>query len=449
MKGKITVRIMNITIKTLILSFLLTAGSTVFAQWEDAATLPSPRAGMASVIMDSVAYFIGGTVEEEEAWVATDDVLRLDLQTLEWLEPAPALLLARTGASAVVMHDRIYVIGGNDSEIGDQIPQIEVWWPGRNFWQIVDDLDPARTNAVAVANDQSEIIVTGGYAGDEEYLSDVTTIQIDEYYVDSIAFADSIPDLPLPRSGHGAALLDGNLFVFGGYYFGVLKDCHYFDAENNAWVPVDSLSVPVSDVGVSILPTGGNGDHFALVTGGNGYEENNSGSRKLLNDGSWALYKNGEADLPYPRSKHSQVSYDNGLGEVITIVAGGIFETDTGPILIEGIVLDTYFYNTVSSTDEHDTQNILIPSELGIVAFPNPSNGGVSIQVEGSTSHGVIKLMNVLGQQMKNWNLAAGTQRQVFSWDGSLNGTMLPTGMYFLTVENETESEVIKLLRIQ
>ena len=59
------------------------------------------------------------------------------------------------------------------------------------------------------------------------------------------------PDIPRPRSELGAAVLDGRIYVVGGFGGGSAVDC--FDVAANAWAPVADLPISVHHPGVAAL----------------------------------------------------------------------------------------------------------------------------------------------------------------------------------------------------
>ncbi len=427
----------------IIILLIITCAFSTEADWYTLPDLPTPREQMAVVVLDNIAYFIGGSVAYNDATTASDDVLRFSFETFEWLDPAPSLDLARIGATAVVFDEKIYVIGGRNDD-GEYLETIEIWWPGQDFWyhDIGDNevFTPPREEARAVVLGDTTIAVTGGFQGEEGFLSGVVLVTPDESGL-VLNFDTDFDPIPVPRASHGAIVLNDQLCVFGGFYFGPLRDRYVYGEDG--WAAIDTLVYPLAGMAVSTI-TEDSGD-VALISGGvkPGGESHNI--LKMYDNWSITTYL---TSLPYGRSNHGMATFSIDGVDYILISGGSYVEeaTDTRVLLKETIIWpDPTFYNARSDN------KIVIPGEIGINAYPNPSNGEIRLSFSNLDYAGQteIILYDLLGRKLIDWsgkiNDPTGSE---LTWDGKIAGDIAPAGVYFLAARQGDTRKVIKLLRL-
>ncbi len=415
--------------------------TAAFGQWGVAHTdsLPTPRERMATVAMDGIAYFIGGNEQVGDITMATDEVLRYDLANLEWLEPAPPLLLPRIGATAVEYQGKIFVIGGRSESDGGYIEHIEVWWPDRNFWAFADSLEPARDGARAVVYHDS-LLVTGGYRGADEYLNDVVMLTPDSS-AGSIQVTPVLEPLLEPLASHGAAVLNDNLYVFGGFYFGPQLKSRMYDPDSG-WVNTQWLPVPLGGMGVANAVV--DNQECIVFSGGRSILSEVDMAMMMDSSGTWTELP---LTLSFGRAFHSMVAIPNDSNSSF-LVAGGSWTQEGSNTRYLTHVVEVLEYGVTAVVQEPREE--LPPPSPSLKAWPNPFNGGVRIDLSRFQSSQSVQLVlfNTLGQQVRQWDVVPAQTGGAFAWDGSLNGVAAPAGVYFLRAEQNNQQATIKLVRI-
>jgi non-specific serine/threonine protein kinase len=148
---------------------------------------------------------IGGFRPRGGVSVASPQVLIYDDSAGHWV-PGPSLHYPRAAAAAAVVGDKIVVVGGR---IGSKlVSQTEVydgtaWHDGASI--------PVPGDHLAAASDRSYLYAVGGRKFDSRH--NTTAVQRYEPATDRWT---SLPPLPKPVSGAGAAIINGQLLVAGG-----------------------------------------------------------------------------------------------------------------------------------------------------------------------------------------------------------------------------------------
>lgn len=193
----------------LLVLLLAVPGRDIHAQaWTTVAPMPTPRAGLAAVVLDGQVYTLGGRDGHGEV---LDAVEAYDPATDTWTTALPALHRARYNAAAVVWQDQILVIGGRDKN-GNVLRDVEALRQGEDRWRTFRDLDDEREGHAAVVLNGT-VYVIGGSDDDGDI-------------IDDIAFFDTARDrweevddweLDQPRASLAVGAVDGAAYVLGGF----------------------------------------------------------------------------------------------------------------------------------------------------------------------------------------------------------------------------------------
>lgn len=87
---------------------------------------------------------------------------------------------------------------------------------------------------------------------------------------------------------------------------------------------------------------------------------------------------------------------------------------------------------------------------VSLAAFPNPFTNNVTINITlaQNTTSPTLKIYNVMGQVVKQFDIDNSNTEFTITWDGTdLSGQALSAGMYILTLETESGKKTIKLLK--
>jgi N-acetylneuraminic acid mutarotase len=220
--------------------------------WEEETRLPDGGVNApAAVLLHDRLYVIGGFVGTTN--VPTDRVHVYDMRTRRWSE-APPLPAPRGGHAAVVVAGRIHVIGGGDD--ASTLALHTVFDPRSGTWTERAPLPSPRGSPAAVVV-RRQVWVIGGRSGPEDF----GDVDVYDPPTDSWRSGPAIP----PRGTHGAVFFRGAIHVFGGESQAegrVLGAVLRLDPRSRRWRQVTTLPTPRS-YARAVLHDGG-----VLVVGG-------------------------------------------------------------------------------------------------------------------------------------------------------------------------------------
>jgi len=176
--------------------------TTEAPRWNERASLPDPRAGMAVVIYNEQVYAVAG----EGAAGVSGAVERYDPESDRWeaLSPKP---LPVADVSAAVLGGKIYLPGGR-TEGGEVTERMEIYDPLEDRWMEGPSL-PAPVSAYALAVFEGKLFLFGGWDG-AAYLDSVY-----EYDPGQERWVERAP-MPTARAFAGAATAGRTIYVIGG-----------------------------------------------------------------------------------------------------------------------------------------------------------------------------------------------------------------------------------------
>ena len=172
-------------------------------RWSGIADLPGPRAAHGMAAIEGRLYVVGGVgPASEEIWV-------YDPATDSW-EAAPAPLpTQREHLAVTVLDDKLYAVGGRWGDAGN-LAALEIYDRAAGTWTRGPDLPTPRSGLTAGVLD-GHIHVTGG-----ESLSQGRTFGEHEAYDPTTATWTPLASLPMPRHGLASAVVSGRWYVIGG-----------------------------------------------------------------------------------------------------------------------------------------------------------------------------------------------------------------------------------------
>ncbi len=146
-----------------------------------------------------------------------------------WSKGAP-MPTPRTEVTAVNLGDRIYVIGGFNSE-GKPTDIVEAYNTKNDTWMTnVKSLPIPLHHAASAVSDQGKIYVAGGYFGEWE--------ASDKLFIYDPTDNDWIEGNPMPtaRGSPNANFVNGTLYVIGGDNNDPVNTNESYDPKNNLWM---------------------------------------------------------------------------------------------------------------------------------------------------------------------------------------------------------------------
>ena len=191
--------------------------SDIGGQWQSGPDLPVPLAESTYGSVNDNIHVIGGVLHDKTTSKHADSDKHFVLaDDNKWESAAPASIPRRAAASAV-LNNRIYVIAGRAfTKRARNLRFAEVYDPQTDKWESIAPLPVAVAGHTAVAHN-GKLIVTGGEAfgkgGNWKTGKAFNNVWIYDPIKD--LWSDAAP-MPEPRHGHGAVILNDQVFIIGG-----------------------------------------------------------------------------------------------------------------------------------------------------------------------------------------------------------------------------------------
>ena len=183
--------------------------------WTQKADMPTPR-NTSTCVVDGKIYAIGGTSTKIKSF-RLDTIEMYDPATDTWAK-AKNMNHARAGAAVSVVDGKIYVMGGTGlpliiNDPGPFLSSMEVYNPEKNRWREIGDMPtPKSVHTASVIN--GKIYVMGGYFRNQgQDTKDFKTIEI--YHPRTGRWTQK-PDMPVAKAGHKAEVINGNIYIIDG-----------------------------------------------------------------------------------------------------------------------------------------------------------------------------------------------------------------------------------------
>jgi len=237
------------------------------ARWDARTPMGVKRSRLAAAIFGSRLYAIGGEGEAGEA-LAVNSVY--DLQFNEWSELAP-LPEPLANLAAAALDGRVYVAGGSSVDEKGNPKLSDGFWAfdeESGVWTGLADLPQPLAGAELVADGEA-LYLLGGWDG-QQMRNEVWRYQPAGADDEAARWA-LVTRLDVPRAFFGAAMVDSDLYVVGGYDGQRdLDDASVYSLATDTWRELPPLSTPRSGHslvydGLAIFALGG-GWHEAIDT---------------------------------------------------------------------------------------------------------------------------------------------------------------------------------------
>lgn len=211
-------------------------------EWRDTTALPAglERFGLAAI--DGRIYAAGGYAAREGVRPIAD-MWSFDPAAGIWARE-PAMPGPKASFQLVATEDRLYAIGGETGA-----PETYVYDPEEQVWETLDaPEDVARRGASSVVSGGLIYLIGGAREG-------AATARVDVYDPEADSWT-RLSDMPSPRAGHAAAILNGRIHVFGGRGVDLsqtLSDHLVYDIASDSWETVDDLPAPRTDASAAVI----------------------------------------------------------------------------------------------------------------------------------------------------------------------------------------------------
>jgi non-specific serine/threonine protein kinase len=195
-----------------------------------------------AAVLDGVVYVFGGLVSTAQGTMATASVEALDLDNDTW-SAAPDLPSPRHHAMAAAAAGRVYVMGGFDARGFNPVATAWSWAPGEEEWTPLPDL-PIAIGAASAVVVNDVIYLVGGVPTGNSLLAlapgtDVFT---------------QLADADRQREHLGAAALDGRIWAIGGRWRSTMRrDVEVYDPATGEWSAGPPMAEARSGFGATVV----------------------------------------------------------------------------------------------------------------------------------------------------------------------------------------------------
>ena len=221
------------------------------------------------------------------AWIPSKSVWIYDINAKSWSR-GPDLPTPRGALSATAVGTKIHAIGGaknpsySTAELRPSVPvenvaTNEVFDIATNSWSPAAPMLTARNHHGAALID-GRIYVVGGRIGSTFIIGLSNNVSTNEVYDVAKNTWSSVVGMPTPRSGIGVAVLNGRMHVLGGEAYlndlvGTYRTHEAFDPKTNGWQRLPPMPTPRHGLAVGEIA----GKMYAVsgsnVAGGGGPHE--------------------------------------------------------------------------------------------------------------------------------------------------------------------------------
>ncbi|MDV7242294.1 MULTISPECIES: protein kinase domain-containing protein [Rhodococcus] len=220
--------------------------------WKAGPDLPIPLNHAMAVTYNDEPVLIGGWKAEGQNLTAVESDRVMAMRDGRWVD-LPPLNDPRVAGAATVVGDKIVVAGGQAD--GELVATTEVF--DGTKWTTVSHIPTPREHLAGVS-DGTYFYAIGG----RDLASDQNTAAVERYDPASDTWT-TLPAMPTPRGGLGAAFIDGRIVTVGGEQpTSVLSTVEAYDVSAGTWSQLPALRTPrhgmaVGAVGNTVYAVGG------------------------------------------------------------------------------------------------------------------------------------------------------------------------------------------------
>jgi len=384
--------------------------------WHNGAHMSDKRKGMSAVVLEDKIWVIGGARNEHHA-VNTVEIY--DPQNDTWLSNGPSLRHARDNATAQVVGDRIYVFGGRSMHtVYDDVEMLD---PHSGQWQIVSKMPSPLFGMASVVVD-STIWLIGGSSPNNSF-----SARIYIYNPSKNEWSTLAANLNIARGSPMAAVFDHTVYVFGGFYFGPLANYERYDPDATAWTLEGDMLYAAAGCGYA------QSEEAVWLLGGMGQSGLMSASQSFFLKAA-TPWQNGPV-LSEAKQELASVYYNSKIyafGGRGSMMAGASDQVE---------ILDV-----ATAVGRHNAQP---PVDFALLQnYPNPFRESTTFHIRLPRHDRIALVMyDLLGRQVTRiyeGQLTAGEHRIPFSIRPTLIKD-LPSGIYLVRMMGEQFSQTIKI----
>ena len=298
----------------MIVSGLVTSSySSVHLAWSYGESMPTARSEVSGVALNNKIYIIGGSDEKGPS----DQVNVYDPESNKW-SAASALPMKLDHTAAAVHGDKVYVVGGFNSE-GAPSDSVLIYDPVTDKWQRGKDMPTARGGLTAQFVNGTLYAIGGDATAlyDNRGIYDPQgNVATNEAYNPKTNSWTTESPMPTARDHLTSAVINGNIFVLGGrqpgdgFMYKNLDTNEMYDTRHDKWVSLEP--VPTDRSGLASATVNGS----IFVFGGESTERTYDNNEKYdPQSNSWT------DELPMLTPRHGLAAAS--IEDKIYVIAGG------------------------------------------------------------------------------------------------------------------------------
>jgi len=197
--------------------------------WQSNSTMPFPNSAFNSTLYNDAIYIFGGTKNTPESSHEYSDYMKYSINDGTWLHGTNPSA-ARAEFSAVTLQDKLYLLGGTD--FAGATTDIRSYDTKNNSWEKLNSLLVPRQRASSAAYNHElkpRIYTLGGINGGV-HLKSIEVYNISE------SSSELLPNsMQIGRANAAVAILDTNIYVFGGDSSESSQSFEIFDTTRMSW----------------------------------------------------------------------------------------------------------------------------------------------------------------------------------------------------------------------
>jgi hypothetical protein len=189
--------------------------------WVTVRSMPTLRSGAMAVTLGDQIVVIGGGFKKPDGKFTFLRTVECYSPAIDRWSPGPDLLQPHDYPACAVCDGWVYILGGHHPDATEGGPQTdpgfafcERWRPGAARWEEIAPLPTPRFAASAVALD-GRVAVTGGVAFTPNGFLEYDRVEV--YESGRNAWERAAWTLPWTAAAHGLAAIDGRLYLCGGF----------------------------------------------------------------------------------------------------------------------------------------------------------------------------------------------------------------------------------------
>jgi len=184
-------------------------------RWSAGPDLPSPRFSSVVERLGTEVHLVGGWSFDRSNNTSLASHAVFDLSADAYAAgPFAPLPTARNHAYSGVLGGKLVVTGGrapgHEGNDGSNVATTEVYDPGTGAWAALADLPTPRSGGAAAVLDGKLIVMGGGLPGNTVYK------RVDRFDPGTGSW-EQLPDMPIELTGHRAVAVGSDLYVVGGF----------------------------------------------------------------------------------------------------------------------------------------------------------------------------------------------------------------------------------------